>query len=275
MGILNVTPDSFYDGGRHLESPLSQFETLVAEGADIIDIGAESSRPGSERISAEEELSRLRPVFKYLKSQIANRKSQISIDTTKSVVAREALWSGATIVNDISALRADPEGMTLLLGEFPNSRVVLMHMQGYPKEMQNNPRYKDVVSDISSFFEERLRYLDHHEINRNRVILDPGIGFGKTLEHNLTILKNLNVFKNAFGLPILIGASRKSMIGTILDGLPPENRLEGSLAVALWCAGERVDYLRVHDVAATRRALTVWSALAKDKEEAEMQNGHF
>ncbi|MBI4063866.1 MAG: dihydropteroate synthase [Elusimicrobia bacterium] len=255
MGILNVTPDSFYDGGRYLSPEAAErLRELADDGADLIDIGAESSRPGSARISADEELGRLRPIFQVLRNY---QLPPISIDTTKSKVAKEAFASGAAILNDISGLRHDPDGMLGALNGFSQSRLVLMHMKGDPQTMQMNPDYQDVFGEIAEFFEERLRFLEKNGISGERVILDPGIGFGKKLEHNLEILRRIPDFKKRFGRPVLIGASRKSMIGMILDGAPPEERLEGSLTVAVWCAEQGVDYLRVHDVKETWRALKV------------------
>lgn len=264
-----MTPDSFYDGGRYQgEEAQTQFDKLSVEGADIIDVGAESSRPGSERISEREELARLAPLFESWGHRIGAKGPLISIDTMKGAVARYALEHGAAIVNDITALRFDPEGMTAALKAFPKSRVVLMHMLGDPKNMQANPRYENVISEINNFFEERLEFLSKSGISAERVILDPGIGFGKRLEDNLEILANISAFKK-FGRPVLVGASRKSMIGVLLGGLPAQERLEGTLAAHLFCARQGVEYLRVHDVAATKRALTVWSALdSVQKKEA-------
>lgn len=266
MGILNVTPDSFFDGGRYADADaaLGQLKNLIADGADIIDIGGESSRPGSERISVEEELVRVKPVLaalRQVKSE-GNRNFEFSIDTTKPQVAREAVQSGVLIINDISALRFDPQGMTALLREFPQVKVVLMHMLGEPKTMQMEPRYHDVVREVGDFFEERLDWIQLRGIHSDRVILDPGIGFGKRLEHNIELLRALRAIKERFKLPVMVGVSRKSMISQILGNAPPEERLEGSLAIALWCAYRGVDYLRVHDVAATSRALGVWRALS-------------
>lgn len=262
IGILNITPDSFYDGGRYLEeNAWEKFEELTRQGADIIDIGAESSRPGSERISADKELCRLAFLFNKLRATRHAPRVTISIDTAKSQVAREAIRHGASIVNDISGGCHDAQGMRDLLKEFPSVNFVLMHCLGEPKTMQVNPTYKNVVDELCSFFEERLNFFEQSGVSRSRVILDPGIGFGKTLEHNVQILRGIPIFKKRFSLPVLIGASRKSMIGQLLGGLAPQERLEGSLAAALWCAQAGADYLRVHDVAATRRALGVWQAL--------------
>ncbi|MBI4668625.1 MAG: dihydropteroate synthase [Elusimicrobia bacterium] len=269
MGILNVTPDSFYDGGIHYEpsSAWHRFEELAAEGADIVDIGAESSRPGSARISEEEELRRLRPLLEQIQKRTSNPEPRtpifpmVSIDTMKSRVAAEAVKAGAVIINDISALRHDPDGMLGILAGHPKVSVVIMHMRGKPETMQADPKYEDVLGEIAAFFEERLRFLEAGGVSGERVILDPGIGFGKKLEHNLEILKRLGEFKKRFHQPVMIGPSRKSFIGMILDGAAPHDRLEGSLAVALWCAEKGADYLRVHDVAATKKALKVWSAM--------------
>ncbi len=265
MGILNVTPDSFYDGGRYAggDGALAQLERLVAEGAQIVDIGGESSRPGSPRISLEEELLRVGPALRRLRSERGRWDGVgFSIDTMKAPVARLAVECGAVMVNDISALRHDEAAMTQLLRERPDVRVVLMHMKGDPLTMQQNPDYGDVVEEVAFFFEERLERLEQLGIERGRAILDPGIGFGKRLEHNLELLRRLGEFKSRFGLEILAGASRKSFIGMIAQGAQAPERLGGSLAAALCCAARGVDYLRVHDVGETRQALEVWQAIS-------------
>jgi dihydropteroate synthase len=262
MGILNVTPDSFSDGGQFLspEAAIARGETMVEEGADILDIGGESTRPGAPPVSLEEEISRVIPIVEILAQRLPN--VPISVDTTKAEVARRALAEGASILNDISALTFDP-GMVPVLKEH-GVPVVLMHMQGTPATMQKNPAYADVVADVRRFFQERISWCAGQGLT-NQIILDPGLGFGKTLEHNLEILRRLAEFKN-LSHPILIGASRKSFLGRILsegkDPVSPENRLEGSLAAALLAAQAGCGVVRVHDVLATRRALSVWSAIA-------------
>ena len=258
MGVLNVTPDSFYDGGRYsnLRKAVERALEMVEEGADIIDIGGESSRPGANRVEEKEELERVIPVIKKLSSRI---KAFISIDTYKSGVARKAIDVGASIVNDISALRMD-EKMAKVI-ESSGVPVCLMHMQGTPRNMQRNPRYKDVVSEIFAFLRERIDFCEQAGIDIEKTIVDPGIGFGKTVLHNLEILKKLDQFKS-LGRPIMIGVSRKSLIGKVLQ-LKPEERLEGSLASAIWCMTKGASILRVHDVRETKRAIKMVEAIAQ------------
>ena len=260
MGILNVTPDSFSDGGRFfkLEEAISQGMRLAGEGADIIDIGGESTRPGSEPVSLEEELRRVIPVIQELAKRID---TPISIDTYKSRVAKEALDSGASMVNDISALRFDPE-MIKILAEY-KAPVVLMHIKGTPKNMQDNPQYQNVVEEIKTHLEDSIKMAKEAGIDENKIIVDPGIGFGKTLEDNLKILKNLKEFAS-MGRPILIGVSRKSFIGKIFD-LPAEQRLEGSLVALAVSITSGANILRVHDVKESKRvARLVDSILRQD-----------
>lgn len=198
MGILNTTPDSFSDGGQHFcaQAALQQAEVMIAAGADIIDIGGESTRPYAEPVSSEEELRRVIPVIQGIRK---NHKTPISIDTTKAVVAREALAAGVDIINDISALRKDQEMLALV--KTTTVPVIIMHMQGTPDTMQINPHYDNVIEEILEFFRERISWVEKNGVNRNRLIIDPGIGFGKTREHNLTILKNLDRFSH-FGMPV-------------------------------------------------------------------------
>ncbi|MBI2070933.1 MAG: dihydropteroate synthase [Elusimicrobia bacterium] len=265
MGVLNVTPDSFFDGGRYTgESAWARFEEMVREGADLIDIGGESSRPGSGRVGQDEELRRVSGLLRRFHERRSTLPAglAVSIDTMKAAVASLAVDSGAGVINDISALRHEPDGMLDALHRRPGVNIVLMHMRGDPATMQADPRYDDVVGEVEAFFEERLRFVQDNGVSLDRVILDPGIGFGKTLDHNLRLLRHLSEMKRRLGRPVLIGASRKSFIGLILNGAGPQDRLEGSLAAALWCADHNVDYLRVHDVCATRRALGVWAAMA-------------
>ena len=258
MGVLNVTPDSFYDGGRYsnLRKAVERALEMVEEGADIIDIGGESSRPGANSVEEKEELERVIPVIKKLLSRI---KVPISIDTYKSGVAKKAIDAGASIVNDISALRMD-EKMAKVI-ESSGVPVCLMHMQGTPRNMQRNPRYKDVVSEIFAFLRERIDFCEQAGIDIEKTIVDPGIGFGKTVLHNLEILKNLDQFKS-LGRPIMIGVSRKSLIGKVLQ-LKPEERLEGSLASAIWSMTKGASILRVHDVRETKRAVKMVEAIAQ------------
>ena len=263
MGVLNATPDSFYAASRipAAEAALRLADDMVQEGADILDIGGESTRPGAEKVPVAEELDRVLPVIDVLRERWP--RIPLSVDTQKSDVAQQALAHGAGIINDISALRHDPE-MVEVLAE-AGCPVVLMHMQGTPKTMQQRPEYADVVDAIKQFFDERLAFAAAHHLREEQVILDPGIGFGKTLEHNVAILKRLKEFLS-FGRPLLIGVSRKSFIGRLSapspeNILPPEERLEGSLAAALWAIQQGANGVRVHDVGPTRRALRLWGAL--------------
>lgn len=242
MGILNITPDSFSDGGEFFnrQKAIQHAEEMVKEGADIIDIGGESTRPFSKRIPADEELKRVLPVLKEVK----RLNVQISIDTYKSVVAENCLKNGANIINDISALRMD-EKMADIIAKY-NCKVVLMHMKGTPENMQLNPAYKNVIKEISEFFEERIEFALKKGIKKENIILDTGIGFGKTVRHNIEILRNLKEFKK-FNLPILVGTSRKSFIGKILNK-DEKNRLEGTLATTVIAIMNGADIIRVHDV---------------------------
>ncbi|MBI3547935.1 MAG: dihydropteroate synthase [Elusimicrobia bacterium] len=258
MGVINVTPDSFYAASRSRpESAVDRALRLVEEGADILDIGGESTRPGAESVTADEESRRVVPVIAELAARV---RVPLSVDTSKAAVARRAFEAGATILNDVSALRGDEEMPAAAL-EF--STVVLMHMLGIPKTMQESPRYDDIVADIIRFFEDRIEAFERVGGDAGRVWLDPGIGFGKTLEHNLEIFRRMESFK-ALGRPLLIGASRKSFIGRILGSeespVPPEERLEGSIAAACRAAAAGANVVRVHDVLATRRALAVFAA---------------
>ena len=244
MGILNVTPDSFYDGGRYAraEAAVQRALQMVQDGADIVDIGGESTRPGSQPVPEEEELRRVLPVIEAVRGQVD---VPISIDTTKSRVAERALQAGACMVNDISGLGFDPRMAEVVARH--GALCCVMHIQGTPQTMQQNPQYEDVVRDISRYFEERLALAERAGIPRENIWLDPGIGFGKTVEHNLEILRRLREF-TAFGLPILIGTSRKSFIGKILGDLPPEERLEGTAATVAIAIMNGANAVRVHDV---------------------------
>ncbi|MFN4200824.1 MAG: dihydropteroate synthase [Fervidobacterium gondwanense] len=240
MGIINVTPDSFYSGSRVDETNLLiRVEQMIKDGVEIIDVGGESTRPGAEAVPLEEEIRRTVTAVKIIRKHFD---IPISVDTYKSEVARLSIEEGADIINDISAMRFD-EKMVEVASHY-KCPVVLMHMKGNPKTMQENPEYKDVVAEIVEFFDERIRYAKEHGVDK--LILDPGIGFGKKLEHNLEILKRIEEFRK-LNYPLLIGASRKSMIGMILN-LPPEERLNGTLAVTSYCAMHSVEIVRVHDV---------------------------
>lgn len=256
MGIVNVTPDSFYSGSRFPapEESARQARLLVEEGADLIDIGGESTRPGSNFVSLQEELDRVLPVLEALGPDFP---VSISIDTAKAEVARQARALGVAILNDVSALRRDP-GMIQEAVHF--EAVILMHQGGEsPQTMQNRPIYGDVIVEVKDFLEERKNTLIKAGGKPDRIFLDPGIGFGKTLDHNLTLLKNLKEFSKLG--PVVLGASRKAFIGKIHPDSGPSDRLEGSLAAACWAASSGVRIVRVHDVLATRRALEIWQAI--------------
>ena len=256
MGILNVTPDSFYDGGRRLEPAraIADGVEMVQSGAEILDVGGESTRPGARPVDEAEELAGVLPVIRGLRREVG---VPISIDTYKSGVARAALDAGADIVNDISALRFDPALVSLVATE--GVPIILMHMQGKPQTMQSEPRYIDVVREVRDFLAAQLYEAMDAGIAAERIILDPGIGFGKTLEHNLQLLRGLPVLA-ALGQPLMLGASRKAFIGKILD-LDPNRRLEGSLAAAVVAVLGGASLLRVHDVAETCRAVRVADAI--------------
>lgn len=264
MGILNVTPDSFYDGNKYfnVERAVKRAKEIL-KYCDIIDIGGESSRPYADYVSEDEELKRVIPVIEKISEiiktdQELSKKIKISIDTRKARVAEEAIKKGASIINDISALR-DDENMVEVAKKY-NAEVVLMHMKGTPKTMQINPYYENVVKEISDFFEERINFAIENGIKREKIIIDPGIGFGKRLEDNLEILKNLYKFK-IFGLPILIGISRKSFIGALTDNIPPEERLEGTISGVTIAVMNGADIVRVHDVKEIYKSLRVVDAL--------------
>lgn len=249
MGVLNVTPDSFSDGGEHfdLAAAVDRGRQMIAQGADIIDVGGESTRPGSEGVLPDEQIRRVVPVIEQLASQTDK---PISIDTTSSVVARRALAAGAGIVNDISAGRAD-QHMFELLADL-GSPLVLMHMLGTPADMQSKPCYEDVVGEITAFLARALDKATAAGVHRDRIIIDPGIGFGKTVEHNLEILRRLSEF-HRLGRPILLGTSRKSFIGRVLGQDSPKDRLWGTAATVALAVAAGAHILRVHDIAQMRQ----------------------
>lgn len=256
MGILNVTPDSFYGGSRRPDPAhaIAEGVAMAASGADIIDVGGESSRPGALPVSEQEELERVLPVVRGLRREIG---APISIDTYKASIARAALEAGADIVNDISALRFDPAMISLVAAE--KVPVVLMHMQGTPRTMQQEPHYDDVTREVRDFLAAQLYEAMDGGIAPETIIIDPGIGFGKTIEHNLQLLRGLPALA-ALGQPLLVGVSRKAFIGKIL-GLEAEQRLEGSLAAAVAAVSAGANIVRVHDVAETCMAIRVADAL--------------
>lgn len=252
MGILNVTPDSFSDGGKFekLDVALSQVQKMEKEGADIIDIGGESSRPGAFPVSLDEELNRVIPVIEQIRKE---SNVTISIDTYKSKVAEEALKTGANIINDISGLRFD-EKMVGIAHKY-DVPVVVMHMLGNPRNMQNNPDYDDVMTELIGFFQKRIEYLEKNGIIKDKIIIDPGIGFGKTIDHNFTIIRELEKL-SVLNFPILVGPSRKSFIGNTLD-LPADDRLEGTAAAVTASIMNGAHIIRVHDVKEMSRVIKI------------------
>jgi dihydropteroate synthase len=256
MGIVNVTPDSFSDGGEFLDPQraIAHGRELAAEGADILDIGGESTRPGAEGVTAEEELARVGPVVDALSDDDG---PSVSIDTSKLAVAEAALSAGATMVNDVTALRGDPE----LAGLCAERRceVVLMHMLGEPRTMQENPVYEDVVDDVKAFLAERIEFAISQGIEKERIWIDPGIGFGKNVEHNLELHRRLGELTD-LGRPIAFGSSRKSFIGK-LTGAEVDRRLGGTIASNVIAYANGASMLRVHDVAPIRQALSVVDAI--------------
>lgn len=258
MGILNVTPDSFSDGGLYYDSAkaVSRALEMATEGADIIDIGGESSRPGAKSISAQEEIDRVIPVVKALRKEVD---VPLSVDTYKSQVAREALKEGASIINDITALRGDAL-MASTIAEF-DAAVVLMHMKGTPRTMQDKPVYDDIVEEISAYLLDSIRLAERSGINREKVIIDPGIGFGKTVEHNLLILHELARFR-LLGRPVLIGLSRKSFIGA-LTGKDTDERIFGTAATLTAAIMNGADIVRIHDISQMKDVIKVSDAILK------------
>lgn len=258
MGILNVTPDSFSDGGNYhtQEKALAHAEMLISAGANILDVGGESTRPYAEPVSLEDELARTIPIIQAVRSR---HSIPISIDTTKAEVARQALAAGADIINDISSLQKDPEMINVV--KSTDVPVIIMHMQGSPADMQNRPQYANVIDEILEFFRERVEWMTTGGIARQRIIVDPGIGFGKTIEHNLSIIKHLDRFRS-LGLQVLLGHSRKSFIGQLTD-LGAEQRDLPTAVISALSVQHQVDIVRVHNVAATRQALQVAEAVQR------------
>ncbi len=259
MGILNITPDSFSDGGLFLKPDAAVMQgRLMAAGAEIIDIGGESTRPGAVEVSVDEEITRTAPVIRALRA--GGLDFAISIDTRKAAVARAALEAGASWINDVTALQFDSE-MAALVAE-KSVPVILMHSIATPATMQDDPRYADVLLDVYDALAARVAEAEAAGIGRENIAIDPGIGFGKTLTHNLALLQRLSLFHN-LGLPVLLGASRKRFIGTIGAEAEAARRMPGSLAVALWGVAQGVQMIRAHDVAETRQALSLWQATRK------------
>ncbi len=264
MGVVNVTPDSFSDGGSFLnpDAAIAHARELVREGADILDIGGESTRPGADPVSADEELRRVLPVLEGIAA--ASVDAQVSIDTSKASVARAAIAAGASLVNDVSALRADPDMAGLVADS--GAECCLMHMLGEPRTMQSDPRYGDVVDEVKAFLEERLSFAVRAGVSEQHIMLDPGIGFGKTLAHNLTLLRRLGEL-TTLGRPLLVGTSRKSFIGRIAadaagasEPVAASGRLPGTIATNVLALERGASVFRVHDVAPVRDALAVAAA---------------
>ena len=261
MGVLNVTPDSFSDGGQfnEIDSAILHVDKMLKNGADIIDIGGESTKPGSEPVSANEESKRIIPIIKAIKNEYKD--ILISVDTYKSSVAKKAIEAGADFVNDISGLTFDDEMVSLLAQR--NIPVVIMHINGKPKTMQKNILYSDLISDIKRFFIKQSAYAINSGIKESNIIIDPGIGFGKTFDHNFTLLKRLKEFED-LGFPILIGPSRKAFIGDVLN-LPSNERVEGTIATIVAGILNGANIIRVHDVKEIKRATIVTEKILKAK----------
>ncbi len=266
MGIVNVTPDSFSDGGSFASAgaAVDHGLRLAEEGADILDIGGESTRPGAEPVPLDEELSRVMPVIEGLR---ARTDARISVDTRTAEVMRRAAAAGADILNDVSALTHDPEA--LAVARESGLPVILMHAQGDPRTMNDNPRYGDVLLDVFDFLEARVAACEAAGIPRKKLVVDPGIGFGKHLHHNIAVLWGMSLF-HGLGVPVLLGASRKKLIGQLCNVDDPKARVPGSLAAALAAVAQGVQIVRVHDVAATRQAIAVWEAAWRG---AEVERG--
>jgi dihydropteroate synthase len=256
MGVLNVTPDSFSDGGRFLdhEAAVTHGLRMAEEGAAILDVGGESTRPGSDAVSVEVELARVLPVIKRVAAEVD---VPVSIDTRKPEVARAAVDAGAVLVNDVSGAR-EPGMLEVVAAS--GAGLVLMHMLGEPKTMQAEPRYEDVLREVGAYLADRLEAAEGAGIGRDRLAVDPGLGFGKTYEHNLVVMRRIDAFLD-LGVPVVVGPSRKSFIGTALGDAPIEERLEGTIGAAAWVAAKGVHVVRVHDVAPVVRALRVVDAI--------------
>ncbi len=258
MGILNVTPDSFFDGGKYLsrDNAIEQFKKLIKEGADIVDIGGESTRPGSRKIDIKEEIRRVIPLISEIRK--TKKKEFISIDTRKSQVMKEACKFNINLINDVSGLRFDKNSKEFLSSN--KIPFVLMHSISTPKKMQKEIKYEDVLLDIYDFFEKQVNLCEKIGISKSRIIIDPGIGFGKTLQQNLKLISNIAVF-HSLGLPVLLGSSRKSFIGKIEKNELYEDRLGGSIATVMHGLAEGVQIFRVHDVYATKQSIKVYSKI--------------
>jgi dihydropteroate synthase len=267
MGILNATPDSFSDGGQFAaeDRALAHAREMAAAGADIIDIGGESSRPGALPVTEEEELRRIIPLLERLSAELT---VPLSVDTYKSSVARKALEAGAAVINDISGLRFSPD-MAKVAADF-GAAVVIMHIKGTPRDMQQNPVYRDVVGEVRAYLEEGIELAVRAGVDREKIMVDPGIGFGKNLEHNLTLLNRLDEFKS-LGRPIVLGTSRKKFIGTILDIPVPEQRIDGTAATVALGIERGAAVIRVHDVARMAQVARMTDAIIKSKHSSEFK----
>ena len=260
MGILNLTPDSFSDGGLFLnkDKALNHVQQMITDGAQIIDIGGESTRPGAKDVSVDEECERVIPLIKAIRE---TSDIPISIDSRKPEVMQQAIDAGASMINDVNALRTDRAVELAAKLDVP---VCIMHMQGKPRTMQETPSYKDVVKEVKNFLQQRIDVCLEAGIKKDNIIIDPGFGFGKTVEHNFVLFKNLVEFEK-LGQPLLVGVSRKSMIGAILENAPADKRLHGSVALATLAAWMNANILRVHDVKATSDALKLCMAVKNIK----------
>lgn len=260
VGIVNVTPDSFSDGGLHLDpdAAVAHGVQLAQEGADVLDVGGESTRPGAEPVNTDDEIARVVPVIERLVATLSHL--PLSVDTRKPEVAAAALAAGACIVNDVGA--GKEPGMFEVVGE-TGAGMVLMHMRGEPTTMQLEPTYDDVVGEVTAFLRERLEAAIFAGIPHERLCADPGIGFGKNLDHNLSLLRATHSIRQALGVPLLVGPSRKRFIGTLTDAPEPTDRVDGTAGAVAWCAAQGADLVRVHDVRAMRRVVQVVDAIAR------------
>ncbi|WP_027308098.1 dihydropteroate synthase [Caloramator sp. ALD01] len=258
MGILNATPDSFYSNSRvsGVEEGVKRALDMIKNGADIIDVGGESTRPGSEPIGLDEELNRVIPLIEGIRRE--NKEILISVDTYRAETAKKAIEAGADIINDISGMTFDKD-MVRVVKDY-NVPIIIMHIKGTPKNMQQNPQYENVLKEVKEYFIERIEYAIENGISKDKIIIDPGIGFGKTYEHNIELIKNIEFF-NDLEVPVLLAVSRKSSIGIALGNVPPEERLEGTIAVTCYASMKNVDIIRVHDVLENKRALMMMEAL--------------
>lgn len=262
MGVVNVTPDSFSDGGKfyNQDKAIEHGLELISQGADILDVGGESTRPGAQVVDIEDEIDRVVPVVEGLKGKA----KWISVDTRNAKTMEAALKAGANAINDVSGLIYDPISIEIASGA--QAPVFIMHSQGLPKTMQDSPKYFDVFNEVFSFLEKQIQICETRRIDPNLLVIDPGIGFGKTVEHNLILLRNIKKF-HELGLPILLGTSRKSFIGKVSNDEPPDERLSGSLSSALWGLSQGVQIFRVHDVKETRQAFKVFTAISSTRTE--------